>query len=117
MNPLNLKFVSTIKTNLKENLKASKKEVIPKIIQEIEKIRAPLANCETKYETIKRKLHEKLMAEQRMEINDDSFEEIKEREEKKTKFMIDEHKVLRNKNQDLSRIIEDHKSGMLVFHK
>lgn len=115
LNPLNLKFVALIKANLKENLKAHKKALVPKIKSEIQKMKIPLETYETINEHIRVRLEEKFNAEQRFEIQTDNFEEIKEREEKKTKAMIEELKVLKEKNLELSKVIEGNKTDVVVM--
>jgi hypothetical protein len=114
LNPLNLKFVANIKANLKENAKLFRKGVVPRIRNEIEKIKAPLETFESKNEKIRMKLQEKMVNQQRYEILDESFEEIKEKEMKKTQVMVEEHRVLKCKNQDLSRIIDGNKEEVMV---
>ena len=48
LNPVNLKYVDAIKSNLKENKKLNKKQLIPKIKNEIEKKKVPIETFERK---------------------------------------------------------------------
>ena len=114
LNPLNLKYVAVIKANLKENLKTHKRMIVPKIRSEIQKMKVPLETYETINEQIRIRLEEKEIAEQRFEMQNDSFEEIKEKEEKRTKAMIEEHKVLKERNLELSKTIESNKTEVVV---
>ncbi|OMJ82144.1 hypothetical protein SteCoe_17218 [Stentor coeruleus] len=106
LNPLNLKFVESIKLNLKENRRSHKKQRIPKIRQEIENMRIPIEAYENLNKKARMRLEKKAEIERRHEIHDESFEEVKEKEHKKTQAIIQEHKILREKNIELALSID-----------
>lgn len=114
LNPVNLKFVESIKQNLRDNRRGHKKQQIPKIKQEIEKMRIPLDTYESLNSKIRTRLQEKTEFERKHEINDETYEEFKANEEKKTQAMVLEHQVLREKNVDLSRNLDASQSEMIV---
>ena len=113
LNPVNLKYVEAIKENLKVNKKNWKRQIIPKIIGEIEKIKAPIEHYETVNERIKKRLKERIEHEKKYDL-DESIEEIKEKEEKKTKIMQEQSRNLREKNLELSLALEGNQSDMIV---
>lgn len=116
LNPLNLKYVAGIKSNLKDNRKLFKKQIIPKIKNEIEKIKAPLESYESINRNIQNKLKQKTVIELKHELKNESLEEIKEKEEKKLTIMQEEHKSLRQKNLELSKSIECYQTETIVFY-
>lgn len=114
LNPVNLKFVESIKLNLKENCRSHKKQQIPKIREEIERMRIPIEAYENLNTKNRIRLEKRSEIERRHEIHDESFEEIKEKEHKKTQAMIQEHKILREKNVELAIAIDASQSETIV---
>ncbi|OMJ78086.1 hypothetical protein SteCoe_22196 [Stentor coeruleus] len=106
LNPVNLKFVESIKLNLKENRRLYKKMQIPKIREEIDRMRIPIETYENLNVKNRLRLEKKAEIERRHEIHDESFEEVKEKEQKKTQAMVQEHKILREKNVELALAID-----------
>lgn len=114
LNPLHLKYVSAIKTNVKENIKLQKKKVIPQILGEIERIKAPIEAHEAVNQKIKKKLKEKLETERKFEIRDENYEDVKVQEEKRLKSLQDHHRVLKEKNMDLSKTLDSSQTETIV---
>ena len=115
LNPVHLKYVATIKVNVRENKKMQKKKIIPKILDEIEKIKAPIEAQVIANHTILSKLKEKSATERKYEMRLETLEEVKEKEEKRLRSMQDFHKVLREKNVDLSKTLETSHTDMIVY--
>ena len=114
LNPVHLKYVSAMKSYLKENKKLKKKQVIPKIIDEIEKIKAPIETHENLNKVIRHKLREKSEIERKYEQRIENYDEVKEKEEKRLKAMQEEHGVLRERNIQLSKNIDSSQTTMVV---
>ena len=103
-----------MKSYLKENKKLKKKQVIPKIIDEIEKIKAPIETHENLNKVIRHKLREKSEIERKYEQRIENYDEVKEKEEKRLKAMQEEHGVLRERNIQLSKNIDSSQTKMVV---
>jgi Ran GTPase-activating protein (RanGAP) involved in mRNA processing and transport len=116
MNPINLKYIDRMQDVLKENKVNWKKKVVPRILDEIDKIRGPLSSQEKKNEKIRKKLVRKKEYEKRYDFNED-IEDVKEREEKRTKMMIAQSRALREKNTDLSVKLDNTQNEIIVIYK
>ena len=116
LNPVNLKYVASIKKNVKENKKLQRKKIIPRILEEIEKIKAPIEAQAITNHAIRAKLREKSETERKYKISLGSFEEVKQKEYRRLRSMKNYYTVLREKNVDLSKTLETSQTDMLVYH-
>ena len=113
-NPVNFKAVTALKAQLRENKKVQQRQVIPKILDEIEKIKEPISKFVETHHEVRKKLEKRIKSEKRLWIVEDNFDEIKEKEEKLTREFKEMLEKLKSDNLKKSLTIEELKNEEIV---
>ena len=113
-NPANLKVVAALKAQLRENKKLQQRQVIPKILNEIEKIKEPISKFVETHHEVRKNLEKIIKSEKRLWRAEENFDEIKEQEEKLTREFKEMLEKLKNENLKKSIVIEELKNEEIV---
>lgn len=114
LNPISQDLLISLKSQLRTNKAHKKAEVIPKILTEIAKIKAPIVKFEHQFSEKKKKLEKKKNLEQRRLATTEMLTEVKIKEKKLTDQMKSELMDLKNQGLAKSVYLEDLKSETIV---
>ena len=115
LNPVNLKYISEIKTNTIYNHELQQKKLVPQLQKIIDKISINESAMEELKNRLSLKQKEKNDAEHKLKSQGAKLENIKETEEQKLKELQDEYESLRESSLKLSKEFDDLQQQLNVF--
>jgi Ran GTPase-activating protein (RanGAP) involved in mRNA processing and transport len=117
LNPLNFKFIAEVKDLTKVNISLKKRKIIPILINEIDKNKHQGKNIDGVFARITQKRKEKVEAENKVKVQGDKLEVMKQQEKAKLDELKNEFSTVKSHSFALSAEVENLNNMIYVRFK